>query len=75
MREVLLWTGQVQLVVGMVADVWVVGKGLADGEGLWGSWRFLVSGGLLGVYWVLNSREMRSRAGERGQKGGKGKAV
>jgi len=38
-------------------------------------WRFLVSGGLLAVYWVLNSREMRARAREEGRKGTKGKAA
>ena len=74
-RNVLLWTGQVQLAVGMLADAWAVGKRLANGEGVHKVWRFLVSGGLLAVYWVLNSREMRARAREEGRKGTKGKAA
>ncbi len=74
-REVLLWTGQVQLGIGMVADGWVVGKKLGDGGGIGEVWRFLVSGALLGVYWVLQRREMRLRAEDVGKKQVKGKAA
>ncbi|GAB1311341.1 hypothetical protein MFIFM68171_01551 [Madurella fahalii] len=61
-RDVLLWTGQAQLWIGMAADAWAVRARLASGEGVEEVWRFLVSGGLLGLYSVLSAREMRARA-------------
>jgi hypothetical protein len=72
-RNVLLWTGQAQLGIGMLADGWAVWKRLAEGQGVQDVWMYLVSGGLLGAYWVLHSREMRARAREEGRKETKGK--
>jgi hypothetical protein len=64
-REVLLWTGEVQLWIGMLADGWVVSKRLVTkGEGLGDVWRFLVSTGLLGTYYILNRRERREKERE-----------
>ncbi|KXX76872.1 hypothetical protein MMYC01_206719 [Madurella mycetomatis] len=71
-RSVVLWTGQAQLGIGIAADGWAVWERLARGEGAEGVWRFLVSGGLLGLYWVLSVREMRARATARGKEEGKG---
>lgn len=70
-RDVLLWTGQAQLGIGMAADGWAVWQRLASGDGVGGVWRFLVSGGLLGSYWVLSARETRARATARAKEEGK----
>ncbi|KAK4112821.1 hypothetical protein N656DRAFT_768379 [Canariomyces notabilis] len=71
-RGVLLWTGELQLVVGMVVDAMVVWRRLMSGEGVESVWRFVVSGGLLGCYFALNRREMGMRAEEEGKRGDKG---
>ncbi|KAK0633905.1 hypothetical protein B0T14DRAFT_561445 [Immersiella caudata] len=67
-RRILLVTGQVQLVVGMVADG-VVGWGRWKGGQE--VWRMGFSAGLLGVYLGLSLREMKMRRG-RGKGGGEG---
>ncbi|KAK3307370.1 uncharacterized protein B0T15DRAFT_510652 [Chaetomium strumarium] len=70
MREILLWTGEVQLWIGMLTDGWVVSERLvARGEGDDDVWRLMVSAGLLGTYFILNRRELREK--EREERRGK----
>ncbi|KAK4240533.1 hypothetical protein C8A03DRAFT_41951 [Achaetomium macrosporum] len=64
-REVLFWAGEVQFCIGMLADGWVVWERLVvEGEGVQELWRFLVSAGLLGTYWILNRSELREKERE-----------
>lgn len=72
-RDVCVWTGQVQLVVGMVVDLWIVWGRLVGEERGEVVWRHLFSAGLLATYCVLSLREMRSGANEEGKKGKAGK--
>ncbi|KAK4122028.1 hypothetical protein N657DRAFT_647548 [Parathielavia appendiculata] len=71
-REVLLWTGEAQLGIGIAADAWAVWGRLARGEGVQELWRFAMSSGLLATYWVLHTREMRMRAREEAKRSREG---
>lgn len=58
-RPVLPWTGALQLIVGMAADIWVMKGKLEAGEG--DVWPNVVSGCLLAAYLVLSTRELLMR--------------
>jgi len=66
--DVLPWTGSLQLVLGLLGEVFIVWSGCGGREGLWASG---VAMGLLGTYGVLFAGDLRGR----GEKDGKTKEV
>ena len=61
-RPILPWTGALQLIVGIGADIWVARDKMAEGN----AWPLanLFSGCLLTIYLVLSTRENLLRAGQ-----------
>ncbi|KAK3331315.1 hypothetical protein B0H66DRAFT_546306 [Apodospora peruviana] len=58
-RPLLPYTGQIQLILGILVDVWIIYKRVMKGvDGHVVVWPYVFSMGLLSTYLVLNSREL-----------------
>lgn len=61
-RPVLPWTGALQLVVGIMMEIWVTRRKVMTGEEL--VWPNVLSGCLLCTYLILSTREILMRGGQ-----------
>ena len=63
MRPVLPWTGTVQLVAGILVELWMIkGKPVINGSDVIPNW---IAGGILTAYLVLNTRDLIIRSREK----------